>query len=154
MPRGTCFIDIPDVQGNKWGWSIGPFGEGTYMFKIYAGAGQCDIGKGTEVGALTVVYSGGSAAVTYAVLAGSGYFWEEIQFYVGKEIMPRADGGDFTTSPGQYPVVIDPVSGGEQSSITRTIVSLSGDVYVVAHANACGLPIKLAPQDPGPGNPN
>ena len=46
----NCFLNIPGVTSNNWGWSNGPIGAGTYSWPIYAGAGQCNIGNGTLVG--------------------------------------------------------------------------------------------------------
>jgi hypothetical protein len=137
----TCFLDI-DEDGDgrrdfsRWGWSNGPIAEGTYSYGIYAGAGQCDWeNKGTHVGTLTVVYSGGSANVTFDIDAP--YYLTETHLYVGSDILARNVNGDFTVAPGQYPTIHDPVASG--SSDSYTVGGLGGSVYVVAHATVGGF---------------
>lgn len=125
----NCFIGMPEINTNNWGWSNGPIAESldTYSWDIYAGAGQCDIDKGTWVGTLDVDYYGGTATVTYNIDAD--YTLEETHLYVGNEILPRDKKGNYTTAPGQFPY------SGETS---YTIDGLSGDIYVVAHSVVCG----------------
>ncbi len=48
---------------NRWGWSNAPLVEGNYEFEIWAAAGQCNLSKGTQVGILSINYSGGTAIV-------------------------------------------------------------------------------------------
>jgi len=123
----TCFLDIPEVNSNNWGWSNGPISDpSSYSWDIYAGAGQCDITKGTLVGTLDVDYSGGICTVFYNIDAD--FTLDETHLFVGDEMLPRKK-GQFTTAPGQFPY-----SG--QSSYT--IDGLSGDIYVVAHSVVCG----------------
>jgi hypothetical protein len=134
----NCFIDIdedgePGGDFNRWGWSNGPLGAGTYYLDIYAGAGQCDLSKGVLVGLLTVDYDGSTATVTYNTCGT--YYMDEVHLYVGDEILPRDVNGDFTVAPGQYPYTDDDVA---TNSYTFTIDGLSGDIYVVAHAVVVG----------------
>jgi len=125
----TCFIDIVGLGNNNWGWSIGPLVPETYVFPIYAGAGQCDLGKGTLVGTLTVVYDGSIATVTYNM--NPGCTMDETHLYVGSEMLPRIGGdGDFTNAPGQFPL-------GGTTGDPYVITGLSGNIYVVAHADVC-----------------
>jgi len=124
----TCFLDIPGVKSNNWGWSNGPISDpSSYTWDIYAGAGRCDITKGTLVGTLDVNYSGGSVTVTYNI--DPAFTLDDTHLYVGNEILARNKKGRYTTAPGQFPY-----SG--QSSYT--INGLSGDIYVVAHSVVCG----------------
>ncbi|MCD4663991.1 MAG: hypothetical protein K8R68_01895 [Bacteroidales bacterium] len=124
----TCFLDIPDINSNNWGWSNGPISDpSSYSWDIYAGAGQCDITKGTWVGTLDVDYSGGIATVTYNI--DPNFTLDETHLYVGSEILARNKKGQFTTAPGQFPY------SGETS---YTIDGLTGDIYVVAHSVVCG----------------
>lgn len=138
------------MQGNNWGWSLGPISPSsgvTYEFEIWAAAAQCDLSKGYLAGTLRVEYDGNSAIVTYETI-DAGYYWQDIQFYVGQEVMARQnynpDSAKFTAAPGQYPVVFNSVNA---ASITRTInfpdpvtgTPADGPVYVVAHANVCGI---------------
>ena len=130
----TCFIDIPNLQGNRWGWTNGTLiKDVSYSFDIYAAAGQCDLSKGTLVGTLEVDYHGGSAVVTYNMLAGFTMYG--VHIYVGDEVLPRKN-GEYTTAPGQYPVVVDDLVG--ETTFSHTFSGLSGEIYVVAHAVVCG----------------
>jgi hypothetical protein len=134
----NCFLDIDeDGDGNgdfnRWGWSNGALGVGTYYFDIYAGAGQCDISKGTLVGLLTVDYDGSTATVTYNTCGT--YYMDEVHLYVGNEILARDVNGDYTVAPGQYPYIDDDIATNEY---TFTVDGLSGDIYVVAHAVVVG----------------
>jgi len=136
----TCFLNIDeDGDGrddfNRWGWTNGPLSSGTYAFPIYAGAGQCNLSKGTLVGTLTVNYSGSTANVSYSINAP--YYLTETHLYVGSEILARDVNGDFTVAPGQYPTIHDPVSSGSTDSYT--VSGLNGSIYVVAHATVGGF---------------
>ncbi len=125
----TCFLDIQGVNSNNWGWSNGPISDpSSYSWDIYAGAGQCDINKGTWVGTLDVDYSAGTVIVTYNI--DPDFTLDETHLFIGEngEMLPRKT-GEYTTAPGQFPY-----SG--QSSYT--IDGLSGDIYVVAHSVVCG----------------
>lgn len=112
---GTCFIDLG--FGN-WGWSIYLPGPGTYTFPVYAAAGQCDITKGTYVGDVTAVYSGGTVAFTYDF--EPGFSTEETHFYAGTTPTPIVR-GKATVAPGQYKIG----------------TGLSGGIYIIAHAVVC-----------------
>jgi hypothetical protein len=109
-----CFSEF----GYKnWGWTnlIGP---GTYEMDLWAGAAQCDTGKGTLVGLVTVEYDGdGNVTVTYHVDAP--YSLDETHVYAGYDPIPP--GG---IAPGLYQNY-GPFDG--------------SDVYVIAHA-VVGLP--------------
>ena len=128
----TCFLNIPGVQSNNWGWSNGPLGSGTYSWPMYAGAGQCNIGNGTHVGTLTVNYTPPTATVTYTVF--DGYVMNETHLYVGNQILPRR-GNKFTTAPGQFPYKRENLNG--VTTDTYNISGLSGNIYVAAHSVVC-----------------
>lgn len=129
---------------NRWGWTNGPVGEGTYTYPLYAGAGQSDTAKGTLVGEVKVVYSGGTATVTYTTkgtnpVTGQPYTMVEAQAYAGGEVLPRNKQGDYTVAPGQYPK-----NAGELKNVTSTsftFTGLSGPIHVVAHATVAGFPV-------------
>ena len=129
----TCFLDI-DGDFNRWGWTNGPLGPGVYEFDIYAGAGRCDLSKGTLVGTLSVDYEGSTATVTYDVVAPYGL--TETHLYIGNDILPSKN-GDFTVAPGQYPTIHDELASA--SSDSYTIGGLSGNIYLVAHATVDGF---------------
>lgn len=128
--NATCFSDIPDEDFTRWGWTNGPLSEyGTYYFDIYAAAGQCHITKGTLVGKLTVNYDGSTAIVTFNTCGN--YTMKQTHLYVGNEILPRNVENEFTIAPGQFPYKHD----FDPAVKTDTYeISVTGDIYVVAHA--------------------
>jgi hypothetical protein len=131
----NCFLTIPGVTSNNWGWSNGPIGAGNYSWPLYAGAGQCNTGNGTLVGTLDVVYTPPTATVTYNVSSGFGL--NVTQLYVGNQILPKDKKGKYTTAPGQFPYKHPNLNGA--SSDSYTISGLSGSIYVAAHAEVCGI---------------
>jgi len=135
----TCFIGT-DFDGdgsandfNRWGWSNGPLGAGSYSWDVYAAAGRCDLNNGTLVGSLGVVYDGSSATVTFT--RTGDFMLDEEHLYVGSEPLARDGNGEYTVAPGQYPLVIDL---SDATSTTNVVSGLSGSIYVVYHAVACG----------------
>ncbi|MDW7658764.1 MAG: hypothetical protein SCM11_16470 [Bacillota bacterium] len=120
--KGDPAIDfIPTF--NRWGWT-NPITEGTYTWDLWAGAAQCDTSKGTLVGSVTVVYSGGQVDVTYNMSAP--YMVEETHVYAGYEMFPKLKVGKKlvdTVAPGAYYN-----EGGFEDQ-----------VYVIAHA-VVGMP--------------
>jgi hypothetical protein len=115
-PNGQCFI--PDFK--NWGWT-NPIVPGTYTWDLWAGAGQCDTGKGTLVGTVTVVYDGSGVNVTYNVVAP--YTLDETHVYAGGGQYPL-NRGTPTVAPGAY-YVEGP---------------FGGSIWVIAHA-VVGLPM-------------
>jgi len=146
----TCFLDLDmDMDAerdfNRWGWTNGALAEGSYSFDIYAGAGQCDLTKGTFVGTLSVNYSNGTATVTFQMTetdatTGLAYNLVETHLYVGSEILAKDVNGAYTVAPGQYPTIHDELAN--VLSDSYTISGLSGDIYVVAHATVAGFPVE------------
>lgn len=133
-----CFRDI-DANGDgnrdfsRWGWTNGPFGPGSYAFDLYAGAGQCDIERGTLVGQVLLTYDGSTARVEY-VLCGN-YGLSAVHTFVGNEILPRKN-GHFTVAPGRYPYGSGNLNGDQYHDVVFD--GLSGDIYVVAHSVVTG----------------
>lgn len=116
----TCFRDL---GFSRWGWTNGAYTEGDYTLDLYAGAGKCDLSKGTKVGSVTLSYHDGKAIVNYNVTAP--YTLEETHLYVGNnKLYPGA------VAPG-----LSPYSGGN----SFTINNLSGSVYIIAHAVVGGF---------------
>lgn len=111
---------------NNWGWS-NLMEPGSYKLDLYAGAGQCDISKGTYVGYVKIDYN----SFNYEYHIEPGFVLEEYHIYAGSTMFPKLRNGRDTVAPGQYSIM-NP---------------LSGDIYVIAHG-VVGLP------DPnfGPGN--
>ena len=129
----NCFLNIPGVTSNNWGWSNGPIGAGTYSWPIYAGAGQCNIGNGTLVGTLMVTYNPPQAIITYSM--SGGFVLNATHLFVGNLILPKKN-GKWTTAPGQFPYKHGNLNG--VASDTFTINGLSGNIYIAAHSEACG----------------
>lgn len=122
-----CFLDIPNVQGANWGWTnqIGP---GTYNWPIYAGAGQCDITKGTLVGNLNVVYAAGTATITFQPDAGVTFGDFHVWVGTNGNMLPSRN-GKWITSPGSY----------NHKGMNPVVVNgLGGNIWIAAHVGeAC-----------------
>lgn len=116
----------------KWGWTNGPLGTGTYEFDIYAGAAQCNLSKGENIGTLFVDYDDSTVHVYYDI-TGSDYTMTSTHLYVGNEPWPRINGG-YTVAPGQYPYSHDNLSNVLTDEYT---VPACGPIYIIAHAVAC-----------------
>ncbi len=135
---GTCFLDIAELNSNRWGWTIGPLAEDNYTFDIYAGAGQCDIDNGLLVGQLHVSYASGTATVTYDM--DSCRILTETHLYIGSDILPVGEDGEYTVAPGQYGNIHDGEDSPNAESDQYVIEGLSGDIYLIAHAVVCVEP--------------
>lgn len=121
----TCLTALPDVNANNWGWSnkiTGPVE--TIHWPIYAGAGQCDISKGTLVGYLDGSYVGGVLNLTYYM--NPPFRYSEIHLWVGLTYLPMKK-GKYLTAPGQF--------GYTNASYTGTIAT---PFYIAAHSVVCG----------------
>jgi hypothetical protein len=129
----NCFLNIPNVQSNNWGWSNGQITYGTYTWPIYAGAGQCNIGNGIPVGTLQVTYTSNHVAVVKYQIT-EGYILNETHLYVGNTILPMKK-NKYTTAPGQFPYKHENLNGA--SSDTYTITGLTGAIYIAAHSVVC-----------------
>lgn len=124
----TCFLSL----GFKpWGWTNGPLGPGEYEFDLWAGAAKCDLDKGTLVGTVTINYDGSTAIVEFTLI--DGWLMDYTQVYAGSEMLPRDVHGDPTVSPGMYTSIH--YSEGGATTDTHTITGLSGNIYVIAHAD-------------------
>lgn len=111
-----CFIPT----FSNWGWTT-PIAPGsTTVLDLWAGAGQCDTGKGTPVGSVEVTYYNGYVTAYYSV--SSPHIIKETHFYAGTTPFPKF-GKSYTVAPGQY----------------TNKGPFSGTVYVIAHAKV-GIP--------------
>jgi len=133
--ENACFIDDDDLNSNRWGWSIGPLSAPSEeSYPIYAGAGQCNLQNGEQVGELLVNYAeDGTLSVQYS--AYSGYAFFETHLYVGDEKYPRKNNGQYTVAPGQYGNS-NSYDGGV-SSDSYDFEDLEGEIYIIAHAVVC-----------------
>jgi hypothetical protein len=129
----TCFLE----DGfNRWGWTNGITSD--VEMPIYAGAGQCDVSKGTLVGTLKVDIEGTTATITYEM--NDGYKLEETHLYVGStKYVPFEKGGkvNYTVAPGQYPTIHD-LTGATSDTYTVTLPT-TGPIYLIAHAVVSGF---------------
>ncbi len=128
---GDYFHCFKEYGINNWGWTNGPLGPNGYEFDIYAGAGKCDITKGTVVGTLTINYDGSTATIAYNL--NDPWVMDYAQLYVGSDPLPMTDKGKYTASPGSFPY-----SGYFPEGATTaefTVPDLSGPIYVAAHAD-------------------
>jgi len=128
----TCFSEW---DFSRWGWTNGPLSPGCYYMGIYAGAGSCNPFDGKRVGWLTVHYDGSTAVVTYHMNMYKSYKMTETHLYVGNEPLPRDKDDDFTVAPGQYPHKHENLNNA--STDQYTVTDLSGNIYIVAHAEVC-----------------
>lgn len=123
-----CNTDIDGDGRNerRWGW-YAELAPGSYSFDLYAGAGQCDIDKGTLVGALGVEYDGATATLTYHIDEGFGL--EETHLYAAAERQT-------TLAPGQLGHQHERLDGAFEDSF---VVAADADpLFVAAHAVVCG----------------
>lgn len=141
----TCFDEtiIPGVSFNRWGWTNGKLSDpsGALTYDIYAGAGQCDLNKGTRVGELIVNYSNGTLTVTYKMtetgFTGNLYTLSETHLYAGSDPYAANKGsGKFTVAPGQYG---NTETHNDATEYTYEMDDLSGDIYFIAHAVVNGF---------------
>lgn len=153
----TCFLTVDedgDTVGDfdRWGWTnlVGP---GSYSWPLFADAIGCDRTRGQRVGTVTVDYDGSTAVVTYTMDPAQGRTMASTHLYVGSEVLPRDELGDFTVAPRLYPLADDFVNcsdatgtqgdpflcdGTGVTTHTYTVTGLSGNIHVIAHAGVLG----------------
>lgn len=131
-----CFINDPDINTNRWGWTNFFDTEGQYTMNVYSGAGQCDISKGTFTAQAFISYEDGNVSVTVETLPG--FSMTEIHVYVGEAKYP-VQGNSPTVAPGQYPYINDQLDNETEYSFNDIDVSEYTDgFYVIVHAVICG----------------
>jgi hypothetical protein len=117
---GTCFSEFGIA---RWGWSNTIALGATEEWDVYAGAGQCDISKGTWVGTVTVHYDGSTVNVVWDI--DPNYNLEEEHIYAGLTATPvNSKSGKPSVAPGQYTV-------GEFNN--------EASVYVIVHGVVSGI---------------
>ena len=134
--------EVPGNPSDAWGWTNYVEAEGTYVWDLYAGAGQNDITKGFKVGTVTVNVSGDCVTVTYDIntTLDEEYSITEAHLWVGETPLPLVPVGKEhtltpTAAPGQFPY--SPVIAADGLSATSTVcgeVDVGDGFYVAAHA--------------------
>lgn len=123
----TCFLDISPRSSNNWGWTnlISPGYTG--QWPLYAGAGQCDISKGTLVGHVDVSYIDGTITIDYVL--DDGFSLDEKHVWIGGDKLPMKR-GIYQTAPGKFNYNnMDPV----------VVTNQTGPKYVAVHAGVCWI---------------
>lgn len=129
-----CFLNEPNLNANRWGWSIGPLQAPlNTSYPIYQAAGQCNLDNGQLIGRLYVSYIGTTLTVDYVAYDGFGFY--ETHFYVGNEKYPRKRNGQFTVAPGQYPFSHSFPNGAIDDNFK--VDRVSGKIFIIAHAVVC-----------------
>ena len=148
-PYGELSTDV--LSSERWGWTnhikLSDFtSENNFeqTFRLYAGAGQCDINNAENVGELSIVYNSAedNVVVTYEIERVPdevGYIFSGAHLYVGEEPYPTKKKGkttEYTVAPGKYPFN---TKGGMEPTykIVYTIEDVLPEFYLIAHASAC-----------------
>lgn len=128
--ESICFIP----QFSRWGWTTlldfsEETGQSSYTMDIYAGAGQCDLSKGTDVGSVTVsLNADNSVTFTYEL---DGFSLNEAHIYLGTDPYPIGNNESETVAPGQYTFTESDTGAVSDYSVTLPI---DVDVfYVIIH---------------------
>jgi len=109
---------------SRWGWSVNIMEYGTKTFNLFAGAGQCDLSKGTHVGSVEVTYADDGSVSYHDFDMKSGFKVNEFHFYAGDNPVPLKANGRETVAPGQY------YNEGDTDGVKG--------LYVIVHAVVCG----------------
>lgn len=135
---GTGFNETAYMFGNwsfcdngssRWGWANYIMPGQVITETVYAGAGQCDVTKGTAVGTATLEY-GSNGTLTISIEYYSGYTMNNIHINIGDplDITPNmTSNGNFNNNP---------VSVSYTTNTFSESYSLSGAVYVIIHMEA------------------
>ncbi|TWO32872.1 T9SS type A sorting domain-containing protein [Seonamhaeicola sediminis] len=124
--ESQCFI--PDFS--RWGWTtMFDFSEVTsYTMDIYAGAAQCDLSKGTDIGSVNIEYNGDSVTFSYNL---DGYAISEAHIYIGCGEYPTRKNGGETVAPGQYTYVDSGFGYVENYEVTIPVDGTQ--FYIIVH---------------------
>ena len=119
--ESESFCEEYTGKENRWGWNtLLATDGGPYTFDVWAGAGQCDTGKGTLVGTATLTFENGGVLVTTDF--GDNTI-KEMHVYAGTTPYPKNKQGEFTLAPGKYYV---------------EDLSEVDEAYVILHWGVCG----------------
>lgn len=126
----NCFIGLPGVQANNWGWTnfISASASASYDWPIYVGAGQCNLSNGTLVGYLHVNYNHVTDVLTLNYTLNPGYTNSSLKIWIGSTYLPFKR-GKYTTAPGQF--------NHKEPTVPYTVTGLSNNFYIAAHFDIC-----------------
>ncbi|GAA4320812.1 hypothetical protein GCM10023115_48050 [Pontixanthobacter gangjinensis] len=122
------------ANANRWGWvELFDDGDGdSQQYPIWAGAGQNDTSKGTQVGNATVTLLD-DGDVQLSINLFEGFSFEELHVNLS-EGQPS---GNTAKAPGQY---------NRNNEVSADILEYTfdfnnsdGDFYIIVHAVACGI---------------
>lgn len=126
------FADVGLINDKRWGWQVTANAGVNGVAQIYAGAGGNDITKGTLVGTLNYLYSGGVLYVNY-LMNSSSYTMLATHLYA-------KDVNITTSAPGKYGNLHVALQAGTISdTYTIPVADTNGDgiIFIVAHAEVC-----------------
>ncbi len=127
MVGNTTLISL-DLGNKRWGWAeFFDDADGVYVYDVYAGAGQNDLSKGTQVGTVSLDVSGNTVSVT--INLNSGVVANVTHMYFSDNTAPT------TTAPGQYGNTNETDFTGSRTSNFN--YSGDGDFWLIVHAEVC-----------------
>ena len=132
--QGNCFLD----DGfSRWGWVFTDYSASDLatelVVPLYAGAGKCDLSKGTLVGYLSVKVIGSEAFVSFDMM--DGFTLSETHVYIGSDKYPLKNGSP-TVAPGQYGNIHDLDDASEDAFVID--ISKFNSLNMIFHASVCG----------------
>eukprot|EP00122_Pirum_gemmata_P012347 Pgem_evm1s11470 len=136
-----CFADCgPSLEGRtRWGWQLSVQPSSTEkLYPLYAGAGQCDLAKGTQVGNVTLTYNG--EQITYTFSTYSQYKMKEVHVYADIVSMKNTSPGQYKKS--KYGFSADALQGIQTNSVNKTSLlacaSYNATLYMSFHSTVNG----------------
>ena len=155
-----CFINevppFPGISGDvldseRWGWTnkftVAEYTQATVespiRLALYAGAGLCDIEKGTKVGEVQFYYEGndvgeGVIMLSYHMDDEPSYVLTGAHLYVGEAPYPSVKKGktiEYTVAPGKYPFNSGEIT--PTNMLEYSAINVTKDFYLIAHADVC-----------------
>ncbi|MCY1722356.1 T9SS type A sorting domain-containing protein, partial [Prolixibacteraceae bacterium Z1-6] len=135
-----CFLYDVENDFSRWGWTNKITVGITDTLDVYAGAGQCDLSKGTWVGTVELSFGDDTMYVNYDLM--DGYVMSEAHIYAGVEKYPGIKNGKHkgepTVAPGQYTVVWE--QGDPATELKVALTNLpegTTEIYVIVHSVVC-----------------
>eukprot|EP00121_Abeoforma_whisleri_P001210 Awhi_evm1s1077 len=135
MGEFCCFVSntvgdeacMPGPQGNRWGWEIRLEYGNTYTFDLWAGAGQCDTGKGVKVGTVSVDYTTSTKVTATFNLDSNDFGFEDAHIYVEDTMLTNSAFGTWTQTQ-------DAISGLSTTFVIENLDENNPILYTSYHA--------------------